>query len=110
MLEKEFMGSKFLYAETPINLSSEWIKYSKNTFGHNKQFPIYTTFSHFTYTETGKNILVTDIQGKENILSDPAINSYDNKLLEDVTNLGGEGIVQFNLYQHKECNKICEKL
>ena len=37
--------------------------------------PCFAAFSHFTYNYTGGNLIVTDLQGKGFLLSDPAIHT-----------------------------------
>jgi hypothetical protein len=66
-------------------------------------------FSHFTFERSGGRFLVSDLQGVEGILTDPAVHTLDRKRfrLAD-TNLGVEGF-KFFFATHK-CNSICYKL
>ena len=55
--------------------------------------------------------MVTDLQGKANILSDPAIHSMDPKIFKERTNFAETGINNFFLMQHPMCSQqLCHKL
>lgn len=51
--------------------------------------------------------MVTDLQGKQFILSDPAIHSKNKKDVDEPTNLGEKGFMHFFDGQHKKCSSIC---
>lgn len=97
------MGIKYLYAESFIDLKVPWKKYSNNTVSIDENAYIQAAFSHFTANETAERVFVTDIQGKENILSDPAIHS-DLPELQDCTNQQKSGLIKFCENQHARCN------
>ena len=68
-------------------------------------------FSHFTYWLSDGLFIVTDLQGADNLLSDPAIHSENKKLFAERTNRKQEGINEFFVGQHKYCNhQICDEL
>ena len=52
-------------------------------------------FSHFTYWLSDGLFIVTDLQGADNLLSDPAIHSENKKLFAERTNRKQEGINEF---------------
>ncbi|CAD8169267.1 unnamed protein product [Paramecium pentaurelia] len=106
-LEKPFKGLKFIYAESYIDINEKWKKYTNNTEYKDEQINL-TAFSHFTYEYTFQQMIITDLQGKANILSDPAI--HTKQYLEDGTNLQDDGCNKFFLKQHPECQKICQIL
>lgn len=59
------MGTKYMYAETFIDLKNhKWKKYSSNARSFSDKYPCYTSFTHFTFFETGGRLMVTDLQGK----------------------------------------------
>jgi hypothetical protein len=66
-------------------------------------------FSHFTFERSRGHFLVSDLQGVDGLLTDPAVHTLDRKRfrLSD-TNLGVEGF-KFFFATHK-CNSICSKL
>ncbi|CAD8109836.1 unnamed protein product [Paramecium sonneborni] len=108
-----FYGLNYIYAETFINLPNiKWEKYSNNSNYINPQYYYYSSFSHFTYDETDRLLLITDLQGKFNIFSDPSIqttNQYSQNLNEDKTNFNNEGIANFQ-GAHQKCSIICKEL
>ncbi|CAK86551.1 unnamed protein product (macronuclear) [Paramecium tetraurelia] len=109
-LEKPFKGVKLIYAESYIDIDQPWKKYTNNTEYRDECIDL-TAFSHFTYQYTNCQMIVTDLQGKTNILSDPAIHtSIYNQNLTDSTNLKDDGCRKFFLNQHPECLTICRQL
>lgn len=64
-------------------------------------------FSHFTLVESGGSMLVCDLQGVNDLLTDPQIHTEDGKGL-GMGNMGQEGIDKF-VSKHK-CNDICAAL
>ncbi|CAD8078507.1 unnamed protein product [Paramecium sonneborni] len=107
-LDKPFKGLEILYGESFIDLQDTWKKYTNNLNYRHETINL-TAFSHFTYHYTNCQIIITDLQGIYNILSDPAIHSLDERLKDDA-NIKNEGCCQFFLYQHPECQNICKQL
>ncbi|CAD8169819.1 unnamed protein product [Paramecium pentaurelia] len=108
---QEFMGLKDLYAETNININGPWEKISNNTNYIDKEKENYSAFSHFTYHFTNKSLVITDLQGKQGVLSDPCIHTKQViGYLRDETNQGILGIETFFQTQHSQCNDICKSL
>ncbi|CAD8064170.1 unnamed protein product [Paramecium sonneborni] len=105
-LESPFYGVKQLYAETCINQAKfKWKKYTDYYF--------YSSFSHFTYTETEGTLVILDLQGSDNILTDASIQTLENKipiLEKDHTNQKQIGITIFLNQQHQQCSLICQML
>ncbi|CAD8089971.1 unnamed protein product [Paramecium primaurelia] len=113
-LSEPFYGLNHIYAESFINLPNiQWKKYSNNAQYTNPDFYYYSSFSHFTYEETGNQFLITDLQGKLNIFSDPSIqsaDSYNKHLNNDITNFNQQGIANFFFNAHQKCSFICQEL
>ncbi|EPY27063.1 myosin-heavy-chain kinase [Strigomonas culicis] len=65
------------------------------------------SFSHFTLVESGGSMLVCDLQGVHDFLTDPQIHTEDGKGL-GMGNMGQEGIDKW-MQKHK-CNEICHAL
>ncbi|CAD8203029.1 unnamed protein product [Paramecium pentaurelia] len=58
-----------------------------------------------------KSLVITDLQGKQRVLSDPCIHTkYDIGYLRDETNQEMLGIETFFQTQHSQCNDICKSL
>ncbi|GET93553.1 myosin heavy chain kinase a-like protein [Leishmania tarentolae] len=64
-------------------------------------------FSHFTLVESGGSMLVCDLQGVHDFLTDPQIHTVDGKGL-GMGNMGQEGIDKW--IEKHECNEICRSL
>ena len=66
-------------------------------------------FSHFSYEVSGHQMLICDIQGVDDVYTDPQVHSMEeyslSKFLETKGNLGSNGIKTF-LSTHK-CNPVC---
>jgi hypothetical protein len=65
-------------------------------------------FSHFTYEISNHKLLICDIQGVNDMYTDPQIHSVDTTLVLGKGNLGKRGMDKF-LRTHR-CNKICQYL
>ncbi|CAD8050568.1 unnamed protein product [Paramecium sonneborni] len=114
-LETSFMGVNQLFAETYIDLAnfSEWKKYTNNTIYADENEYYYTAFSHYSYLATNKKLIITDLQGKNNILSDPCIHSKDQQIVQfikDTSNFEETGLKNFFCQQHTKCHEICKRL
>ncbi|CAK73182.1 unnamed protein product (macronuclear) [Paramecium tetraurelia] len=96
-------GIKVIYGESYIDLDIPWQKYSNNADFFDKEYN-FTTFSHFTYVKTNENLIITDLQGKSNLLSDPCIHS---KEFEDEGNCQELGKNNFFQFQHQKCTPLC---
>jgi hypothetical protein len=55
------MGTKYMYAETYIDLNYKWKKYTNNARGSSKKHSYYTSFTHFSFQETGGRLMITDL-------------------------------------------------
>ncbi|CAD8060867.1 unnamed protein product [Paramecium primaurelia] len=99
-------GIKFVYGESYIDLDIPWVKYSNNADFFEKEYN-FTTFSHFTYVKTNQSLIITDLQGKLNLFSDPCIHS---KELEDEGNCQEIGCNNFFQFQHQNCTSLCISL
>ena len=61
-------------------------------------------FSHFTYEESGKQLVIVDVQGVDDLYTDPQIHTADYQGF-GMGNLGQKGILKF-LLTH-QCNPVC---
>jgi len=82
-------------------------KYTNNYTYVNESVPLLTAFSHFTYYLTEGKYMVTDLQGVDNLLTDPVVHSFD-KHFKNQGDLGQRGMLGF--FRYHECNKYCELL
>jgi len=73
--------------------------------GDNRNTP--PAFSHFTYLCSGRKLVVVDIQGVNDLYTDPQMHTVDKKGFGK-GNMGKAGIEKF-LNTHK-CNAICQYL
>ena len=70
------------------------LEYSKDEFKRYTNNATYcinqsiSSFSHFTYMASEEYLVVTDLQGKGFMLTDPAIHSEDIKTFSESTNHG----------------------
>ncbi|CAD2213023.1 myosin-heavy-chain kinase [Angomonas deanei] len=64
-------------------------------------------FSHFSLAESGGSMLVCDLQGVHDFLTDPQIHTEDGKGL-GMGNMGQEGIDKW--VEMHQCNAICKAL
>jgi len=71
----------------------EFVKYTNNAMYN--QDDIIASFSHYTWEITGGLLLVNDLQGFQNILSDPAIQSSDTTKFKSKTNLGDKSMINY---------------
>ena len=64
-------------------------------------------FSHFTYVHSGEKYMIVDIQGVDDVYTDPQVHSADGRAF-GMGNLGQEGINKF--FKTHRCNNICTGL
>ncbi|TNV83840.1 hypothetical protein FGO68_gene9920 [Halteria grandinella] len=109
VLDEPFKGIKHIYAEPELNYNEQWARYSNNSAFCASQ--TMASFSHFTWVASQKYLMVTDLQGKGFILTDPAIHSDDSNVFSESTNKGQEGFVSFFMQQHPECSdQVCHPI
>jgi len=65
-------------------------------------------FAHFTYQASKGKLLVVDIQGVNDVYTDPQIHTTENVKSFGRGNLGQKGINHF--LRNHQCNKLCEFL
>jgi len=82
-------------------------KYTNNYTYVNESVPLLTAFSHFTYHITEGKYMVTDLQGVDNLLTDPVVHSFDRHF-KNQGDLGQPGMIGF--FRYHECNKYCKML
>lgn len=102
-------------------VNGEWEKFNSNSGWSSGNATLPDAFSHWTWVETGGDMLVCDLQGHRGrpggpkyagreeyyyLLTDPAIISKDQRF--GMTDLGSVGISNF--FAHHECNSLCYSL
>jgi hypothetical protein len=98
---------------TKYNNNSGWVN------RHAAETNVLQAFSHFTYCQSGRKLLVCDLQGVVNMhtipptfeLTDPAIHKASNKGNKRVygpTDKGQQGMTAF--FQTHVCNQFCKRL
>lgn len=106
--------SKDQYVSVEPFLTGSYIKYSDNDGFENKIFGEKTNvlfaFSHWTYENSDKTLLVSDLQGTDNenhfMLTDPAIHSKDETY--GPTDCSFAGITR--VMRGHSCNELCRYL
>ncbi|KAL6044462.1 Eukaryotic elongation factor 2 kinase [Balamuthia mandrillaris] len=108
MLEMVDRPNKELYC-IEAYIEGDYVKHNTNSgyveLEHWRHTP--HCFSHFTFECTQNKLLVCDIQGVNDLYTDPQLHSWDGKDF-GTGNLGPRGIALF-LYSH-ECNGLCKLL
>ncbi|KAH7329507.1 hypothetical protein B0I35DRAFT_474104 [Stachybotrys elegans] len=94
-------------------ISGDYVKYNNNfsyvlaessAFNDRAQ-----AFSHFTFERSWGHMMVVDLQGVGNLLTDPCIHTkYDDRFKLSETNLGAKGFKSF--FATHQCNQICQRL
>ena len=88
-------------------IPGDFRKYTNNYTYVNESVPLLTAFSHFTYHATEGKYMVADLQGVDNLLTDPVVHSFDRHF-KNQGDLGQPGMLGF--FRYHECNKYCEML
>jgi hypothetical protein len=70
-----------------VDPDKDFVKYTNNGVFKRKGHDVIASFSHFTYHITDGLLLVNDLQGYQNILIDPAIQSLNTDIFKSDTNL-----------------------
>ncbi|CAD8051063.1 unnamed protein product [Paramecium primaurelia] len=112
-LTEPFFGMNTVYGETFINIQHQFKKYTTNSHHSEPKYYYYSVFSHFSFIESGHTLVITDLQGCDNILSDPSIQTKKGliSILDfDETNHNEKGIEIFLTTQHQECSYYCSLL
>lgn len=95
-------------------IPGEYIKYNGNNgYLHGDEshpfFDVAQAFSHYTFERSWGQMLVDDLQGVDNILTDPAVQTKDPKRFNlSLTNFHTDGF-KFWFSSHT-CNAICRQL
>ena len=102
---KQRQGSPVCHVERYIQ--GDYKKYNNNVGWINNDDDRNTpqAFAHFTYEASKRTLLVCDIQGVNDIYTDPQVHSSDNLKAFGRGNLGKKGFENF-LRTHR-CNPIC---
>lgn len=99
------VGSEYYFIEGYINGSFE--KYTSNSSLVKESVPLATAFSHFTWHYSDGKYMVADLQGVNNLLTDPVVHTQSGEFYQHA-DLAQNGIVAF--FKHHKCNEYCEKL
>lgn len=94
-------------ATLEVHLEGEYRKYSNNDGQVSGTRNTPQAFSHWTYEKSQHDFVIIDIQGVNDIYTDPQVHTKDHKGF-GIGNLGQKGIVKF-LITH-QCNAICKYL
>eukprot|EP01107_Rhizomastix_libera_P014766 TRINITY_DN494_c0_g1_i7.p1 TRINITY_DN494_c0_g1~~TRINITY_DN494_c0_g1_i7.p1 ORF type:complete len:830 (-),score=185.15 TRINITY_DN494_c0_g1_i7:63-2552(-) len=92
-------------------VEGKFIKYNNNSgFVNIDQRNTPQAFSHFTYEESQKSIIIVDIQGVDDHYTDPQIHTADPKTSKFFSsgNCGTKGMEEF--IRSHSCNPICKYL
>lgn len=95
-------------------IEGKYVKYNSNSGWANQDSSeefnlIAQAFSHFTFERSWGHLLINDLQGKDHLLTDPAVQTKsDKKFALTEGNIGEAGIKFFFIYH--ECNSFCKKL
>ncbi|CAK7233095.1 hypothetical protein SEUCBS140593_008487 [Sporothrix eucalyptigena] len=98
----------------PMLLNGRYVKYNNNCGsvnhdGGSEVSKAAQAFSHFTFERSKGELLVADLQGVGNVLTDPAIHTRDpSRFVLTDTNLGVDGFKLF--FSSHKCDSVCKKL
>eukprot|EP00929_Paragymnodinium_shiwhaense_P105675 TRINITY_DN70730_c0_g1_i1.p1 TRINITY_DN70730_c0_g1~~TRINITY_DN70730_c0_g1_i1.p1 ORF type:complete len:934 (+),score=154.36 TRINITY_DN70730_c0_g1_i1:71-2872(+) len=102
----EAAGLPFKFMAVEPWIPGNYEKFTSNTDYVHADSDIAQAFSHFTFQQSEGDLLVADIQGVQNTLTDPQIHSRDDRF--GCGNLGMDGIDKF--FMVHRCNHICYRL
>ena len=88
-------------------IEGEIEKYTNNFTFVNERVPLMSAFSHFSYEFTKGKYMVADLQGSNNLLTDPVIHSF-NIEFPNQGDMGLKGMLAF--FRYHECNHYCKVL
>eukprot|EP00906_Rhabdomonas_costata_P037194 RCo052291 len=108
-LRKALNGQGNLFMNVEPFLRGTYKKYSNNFgFVSNDVRNTPHAFSHFTHHVSGGRLLVCDIQGVDDVYTDPQIHSANSRSKWGKGDMGIQGIVQF--FRTHTCSTICQYL
>ncbi|CAD8122205.1 unnamed protein product [Paramecium sonneborni] len=112
-LNSPFYGVFQIYGETFINFQYNFEQYTSNINQCKPDNYFFSAFSHFSFEQSEKLFVITDLQGCNNLLSNPSIQTSQqwSSILDQNSNNQKElGILNFIQHQHKNCSYLCQKL
>eukprot|EP00929_Paragymnodinium_shiwhaense_P101956 TRINITY_DN65156_c0_g2_i2.p1 TRINITY_DN65156_c0_g2~~TRINITY_DN65156_c0_g2_i2.p1 ORF type:complete len:640 (-),score=120.59 TRINITY_DN65156_c0_g2_i2:56-1975(-) len=89
-------------------IEGNYEKYTNNAGYIAKDSCVAQCFSHWTWQFSGAQLMVTDIQGVTNNLTDPQIHTIGRKGGYSRGNLGLDGMNKF--FMRHECSALCQQL
>ena len=96
------------YMAVELYLEGAYIKYSDNARYVNSQFRTIPAFCHWSWQSSGGQMMITDLQGVNYILTDPQIHSV---LPSAEFGLGGgDEAAMVDFFKEHRCNEICHAL
>lgn len=107
MVLPDYSCFPFKYMSVEPYIPGSYEKFTSNNGFVKKDSELAQAFSHFSWCLTEGDMMVTDIQGVSNTLTDPQIHSDDVSRF-GVGNLGTKGMDLF--FMNHECNSICESM
>lgn len=88
-------------------IKGTFVKYTSNDNHVNEYVPLITAFSHYTYQITENQYMVVDLQGVDNLLTDPGIHAHPIEF-SNQGDFGDYGMCKF--FRAHECNQYCKLL
>ena len=87
-------------------LAGEYVKHNNNSGFVQRGRNTPQAFSHFTYENSGREMMVVDIQGCGDCYTDPQIHTFVGGQFSG--DLGTDGILAF--FKTHKCNELCREL
>ena len=96
------------YMAVELFMSGQYVKYSDNVQYVNSQFRTIPAFCHWSYASSGGQMMITDLQGVNYILTDPQVHSSHPSAEFGLG--GGDEQAMSEFFAQHRCNEICQAL